>query len=274
MLPLLLLLLCLAQPVWAAGEYITEPVPNATPEIRHVWRGSVDGIPVSLSNTSRGSVNVPLLVQSTSCGPAQLLLSSGRVVELGMMNGCVINVFPQLDKFINREVDRLRLSIAGQVRELSLTDTDKIGMAQVANQSREAFILFQQELVRVVSQLRSPTPAPVTPTPATPTPATPAPATPAPPTASSDQDFVIVGSIQEERSGAGSRLSVQAINRSTRTILAAQAKFDFFRNNQLVDTRIAAFTPSDVPPGATATAQVNKTDNNWDRVTVSFLWQR
>ncbi|MEN9269294.1 MAG: hypothetical protein Q6L49_00855, partial [Thermostichales cyanobacterium HHBFW_bins_127] len=100
------------------------------------------------------------------------------------------------------------------------------------------------------------------------------PATPAPPTASSDQDFVIVGSIQEERSGAGSRLSVQAINRSTRTILAAQAKFDFFRNNQLVDTRIAAFTPSDVPPGATATAQVNKTDNNWDRVTVSFLWQR
>jgi len=273
-------LLCPA--VGAVGEYITEPVPATTPEIRHLWRTLVEGIPVSLSNTSRGGVTVPLAAQASTCGPAQLVLTSGRVIELGMMTNCQVNIFPQLDKFINRDGERLRLSLNGQVREILLTENDKIGMAQVANQSREAFILFQQELVRVVSQLRTP-PSPgaaqdsAAPSPAAPPPLQAVPPTPPPPAApppDSTQDFVIVGSIKEERSGAGSLLSVQAINRSTRTILTAQAKFDFFRNNQLVDTRIAAFNPSDVPPGAMATAQVSKTDNNWDRVTVSFLWQR
>jgi hypothetical protein len=198
-----------------------------------------------------------------------------------MMTNCQVNIFPQLDKFINRDGERLRLSLNGQVREILLTENDKIGMAQVANQSREAFILFQQELARVVTQLRSSPPPqaaqpPTAPAPPLPPPqaVSPTPPPPAAPPPDSTQDFVIVGSIKEERSGAGSLLSVQAINRSTRTILTAQAKFDFFRNNQLVDTRIAAFNPSDVPPGAMATAQVSKTDNNWDRVTVSFLWQR
>jgi len=272
-------LLCPA--VAAAGEYITEPVPATTPEIRHLWRTLVEGIPVSLSNTSRGGVIVPLAAQASSCGPAQLVLTSGRVIELGMMTNCQVNIFPQLDKFINRDGERLRLSLNGQVREILLTENDKIGMAQVANQSREAFILFQQELARVVTQLRSSPPPqaaqpPTAPAPPLPPPqaVSPTPPPPAAPPPDSTQDFVIVGSIKEERSGAGSLLSVQAINRSTRTILTAQAKFDFFRNNQLVDTRIAAFNPSDVPPGAMATAQVSKTDNNWDRVTVSFLWQR
>jgi len=262
--------------VWA-GEYITEPIQNTIPEIRHLWRTTVEGFPVTLSNTSRGSVVVPLAAQAPACGVAQLVLSSWRVIELG--TGCQVNVFSQLDKFINQDIERLRLSLDGQVREIILTDYDKIGMAQVANQSREAFILFQQELARVVSQLRTPAPvttqlpAPPLPPVATPAlPPTPLPATP--PAGDRIQDFVMVGSIKEERSGAGSLLSVQAINRSTRTVLTAQAQFDFFLNNQVVDTRIAAFTPSDVPPGVMATAQVTKTDTNWERVTVSFLWQR
>ncbi|GAB4212634.1 MAG: hypothetical protein OHK0012_07260 [Synechococcales cyanobacterium] len=294
-----------AHPLWA-GEYTTEAIPAAAPEVRHVWRTTIDGIPISLSNTSRGGLVVPLVAQGQTCGTAQLVLASGRVIELGPMAGCQVNVFPQLDKFINRDGTQLRLEVNGQVRAVTLDESDKIGLAQVANQSRDSFLLFQQELARVVAQIRTPTPAAVpspvaatvTPAPAIPaanTPPTPAPpvappvavvqpSVPAPPTPGvqpppsanpgSSQDFVIVGQIKEERSGAGSLLSVQAINRSTRTILTAQAKFDFYRNNQLVDTRIAAFNPSDVPSGSQATAQVSKADNNWDRVTVSFLWQR
>jgi hypothetical protein len=84
---------------------------------------------------------------------------------------------------------------------------------------------------------------------------------------------VIVGSIQEERVGAGSRLSVEAINRSTRTVLNARARFTFYRGEEVVETRVVAFEPSDVPPGQRASARVLKTDANWDRVTVTFQWQ-
>jgi len=143
-------------------------------------------------------------------------------------------------------------------------------LAQVANQSREAFVFFQQELARVLELLRQSDPkqSETAPQPGTPVPT----ATPAE-SAASPGDFVIVGSIREERVGAGSRLSVEAINRSTRTVLNARARFTFYRGEEVVDTRVAAFEPSDVPPGQRASASVLKTEANWDRVTVTFQWQ-
>jgi hypothetical protein len=244
------------------------------------------------------------------------------------MDQCTINVFPLLDKLINQEVAGFRVLIGGQVMDIPVTDDDRLILARVGNQSRQAFVLFQKELTRVLDLFRqagaSPTPTSATTPLATApqltagpqTPATPAlapsptppfiPITPLPlpagveprstttfpspaglppltsptapaiaaPSAANPENFVIVGTIQEERLGAGSRLWVEAINRGQVVVLSAQAKFDFYQNNQIIDTRISAFVPSDVPPGQKAKAEVIKTESNWDRVTVNFQWQR
>jgi hypothetical protein len=97
----------------------------------------------------------------------------------------------------------------------------------------------------------------------------------APKNAGQNPELVIVGDIQEQTVGGGSRLTVQARNTSPlSTVLSAQARFEFSRGNEVVETRTSAFDPSDIPPGATATAEVLKTGENWDKVSVSFLWDR
>jgi hypothetical protein len=86
--------------------------------------------------------------------------------------------------------------------------------------------------------------------------------------------LIIVGEIREERVGAGSRLTVEATNPTPFAVINAQARFDFYQGEQIVDTRKVGFNPSDVAPGQSATAQVIKTDATWDRVTVSFEWRK
>lgn len=257
-----------------AGEYFTEEVTSPSLEIIHGWRQEVDGINVTITNTSLGSFRVPLEIDMedrTSCERADLVLTNNRVMPMGSFQDCILNIFPYLDKFINQEVASIRVALKGPapLLEIPLEESDRLILAQVANQSREAFVFFQQELARVLALLKQPDPgqAETAPPTASPTPTAAAESAPNP------GDFVIVGSIQEERVGAGSRLSVEAINRSTRTVLNARARFTFYRGEEVVETRVVAFEPSDVPPGQRASARVLKTDANWDRVTVTFQWQ-
>ncbi|MDX2272288.1 MAG: hypothetical protein NW237_10135 [Cyanobacteriota bacterium] len=266
-----------------SGEYFSEEVTSPSLEVIHGWRQSVGELEVSVTNNSRGSFKVPLEITTSGCQEVEMSLTSGKTLPLGKMENCVINLFPVLDKLINREVAGFRVAITNQpVLEIPVAEEDRLILARIGNQSREAFLFFQRELTRVIALLREgntpttplpiPTPISVAPPP-TPLPATPPP-TPAATTRSVGTDpLVIVGEIQEERLGAGSRLKVEAINRDRVAVLAAKARFDFYQNNQIVDTRTEAFQPSDVPPGAKAIAQVVKTESNWDRVTVSFEWQ-
>ena len=84
-----------------------------------------------------------------------------------------------------------------------------------------------------------------------------------------------MGDIQETPAPTGgSNITVNAVNNGDRTAISAQARFEFLSNNQVVDTRTVAFDPNDVPPGASARAQVLKTEENWDTVRVSFVWER
>ncbi|MEM9569080.1 MAG: hypothetical protein AAF974_12320 [Cyanobacteria bacterium P01_E01_bin.34] len=85
----------------------------------------------------------------------------------------------------------------------------------------------------------------------------------------------IVGNIGEQVVPAGgSRITVNAVNNGGQTAIAAQARFEFLSNNQVIDTRTVAFEPNDVPAGESARAQVLKTETNWDTVRVSFVWER
>jgi len=260
-------------PAWA-GEYFTEEVTSPSLEIIHGWRQEVYGINVTITNTSLGSFRVPLEIDMedrASCERADLVLTNNRTLPMGSFQDCILNIFPYLDKFINQEVASIRVTLKGPapLLEIPLEESDRLILAQVANQSREAFVFFQQELARVLELLKQSDPGQTETTPATasPTPAVAAESAPNP------GDFVIVGSIQEERVGAGSRLSVEAVNRSTRTVLNARARFTFYQGEEVVETRVVAFEPSDVPPGQRASASVLKTDANWDRVTVTFQWQ-
>ncbi|MEM8715839.1 MAG: hypothetical protein AAGE92_08685, partial [Cyanobacteria bacterium P01_G01_bin.4] len=98
--------------------------------------------------------------------------------------------------------------------------------------------------------------------------------TPTPePQAAADADspaaLEIVGNIGEQVVPAGgSRITVNAVNNGGQTAIAAQARFEFLSNNQVVDTRTVAFEPNDVPAGESARAQVLKTEANWDTVRV------
>ncbi|MGK7913794.1 MAG: hypothetical protein AB4050_20265 [Synechococcus sp.] len=85
----------------------------------------------------------------------------------------------------------------------------------------------------------------------------------------------IVGDIGEQVAPAGgSQITVNAVNNGGQTAIAAQARFEFLSNNQVIDTRTVAFEPNDVPAGESARAQVLKTETNWDTVRVSFVWER
>ncbi len=270
--PVLLLSLSLGgSPVWA-GEYFTEEVTSPSLEIIHGWRQEVYGIGVTITNTSLGSFRVPLEIDMedrASCERADLVLTNNRIMPMGSFQDCILNIFPYLDKFINQEVASIRVTLKGPapLLEIPVEESDRLILAQVANQSREAFVFFQQELARVLELLKQSDPGQSET--ALPT------ASPTPTAASAPNpgDFVIVGSIREERVGAGSRLSVEAINRSTRTVLNARARFTFYQGEAVIDTRVAAFEPSDVPAGQRASASVLKTEANWDRVTVTFQWQ-
>ncbi len=261
-------------PTWA-GEYFTEEVTSPSLEIIHGWRQEVYGIGVTITNTSLGSFQVPLeidLEDRNSCEEADLVLTNNRTMPMGSFQDCILNIFPYLDKFINQEVASIQVTLNGAapLLEIPVEESDRLILAQVANQSREAFVFFQQELARVLELLRQ---SDAGESETAQQPATPAPtATPAE-SAANPGDFVIVGQIREERVGAGSRLSVEAINRSTRTVLNAQARFSFYQGEEVVDTRVAGFEPSDVPAGERAFANVLKTEANWDRVTVTFQWQ-
>lgn len=266
-----------AAPTWA-GEYFTEEVTRPSLEIIHGWRQEVQGITITITNTSLGSFQVPLeidLEDRNSCQRADLVLTNNRIMPMGSFQECILNIFPFLDKFINQEVASIRVSLSGAtpLLEIPIEESDRLILAQVANQSQEAFVFFQQELARVLDLLQQSNAGPsmTAQQPPSPEPT----ATPTPPTASTANpgDFVIVGQIREERVGAGSRLSVEAINRSTRTVLNARARFSFYQGEKVVDTRVVSFEPSDVPAGERAFASVLKTDPNWDRVTVTFLWQ-
>ncbi|MEN9223146.1 MAG: hypothetical protein Q6M04_11995 [Thermostichus sp. BF3_bins_97] len=261
-------------PTWA-GEYFTEEVTSPSLEIIHGWRQEVYGITITITNTSLGSFQVPLeidLDDRDSCERADLVLTNNRTMPMGSFQECILNIFPFLDKFINQEVSSIQVTLNGAapLLEIPVEESDRLILAQVANQSREAFVFFQQELARVLELLKQSDPgeSEIAQQPAAPAPT----ATPAE-SGANPGDFVIVGQIREERVGAGSRLSVEAINRSTRTVLNAQARFSFYQGQEVVDTRVAGFEPSDVPAGERAFANVLKTEANWDRVTVTFQWQ-
>jgi hypothetical protein len=265
---LLSILTFCGSPAWA-GEYFTEEVTRPSVEVIHGWREVVSGTRVTITNTSPGSFRVPLeieLADRASCDRADLVLTNKSTLPLGSFRDCILNLFPYLDKFINQEVASIRVTLKGPnpLLEIPLSEADRLILAQVANQSREAFVFFQQELARVLELLKQQGATPQPSAPASPTPAASGP---------NPGELVIVGSIREERVGAGSRLSVEAINRSNRTVLNARARFTFYRGGEVVDTRVAAFEPSNVPPGQKASASVLKTDANWDRVTVTFQWQ-
>lgn len=277
----------IAVPAWS-GEYFTEEVTSPSIEVIHGWKTEVEGIEVTITNSSRGSIEVPMEVTSRSCGDAEMLLLSGRVLPVGEMENCVINLFPFLDKVINQEISGFRVALPERVLEVPVTEADRLLLARVGNQSREAFIFFQEELARVMNMLRrasgdpmatdtaaSPSSAQSTPLPV-PTPESLAPqeSSAQVSTSSENAELVIVGGIQEERSGAGSRLRVEAINPTDFVVLSAVARFDFYRGDQIVDTRRAAFNPTDVLPGQRVMAEVVKTEADWDRVTVSFEWRR
>lgn len=274
-------------PAWA-GEYFTEEVTSPSIEVIHGWKTEVNGIEVTISNSSRGSIEVPMEATARDCGSAEMVLQSGRVLPIGSMDSCILNLFPFLDKLINQEVSGFRVALSNGVLEIPVTEDDRLLLARVGNQSRETFILFQKELARVMDMLReatggapiseelaqtsssqSPTPLPI------PTPESAAAANePEVRSTSENAELVIVGGIQEERSGAGSRLRVEAINPTDYVVLSAVARFDFYQGEEIVDTRRAAFNPSDVLPGQRVTAEVVKTEADWDRVTVSFEWRR
>lgn len=281
-----------------AGEYFTEEVTSPSIEVVHGWAETIGDRDITVTNTSRGGIKVPLELTGNDCGSAEMALSNDRIQPLGEMEDCTVNLFPFLDKLINQEVTSFRVAVAGgsQIIDIPVSDVDAKILARVGNQSRESFLFFQQELARVLELFRqaanpslssqavpptpiaTPAPTPITTpivTPAVaPTPiANTAPANPGSPSASAGE-LIIVGQIQEERAGAGSRLSVEAINPTEFGVLAARARFDFYQGEQVIDSRTTAFAPSDVPPGERATASVVKTDLDWERVTVSFEWQR
>ena len=272
----------LTAPAWA-GEYFTEEVTSPSIEVIHGWRAEADGIEVTITTSSRGSIQVLMEVTSRSCGDAEMVLQSGRVLPVGEMNDCVVNLFPFLDKLINQEVAGFRVALADRLLEIPVTEDDRLLLARVGNQSRETFLFFQEELARVMEMLRQATGESI-PT-AQSQSSTPLPIpTPESLTAqegsseirsnSDSAELVIVGGIQEERLGAGSRLRVEAINPTDYVVISAVARFDFYQGDQIVDTRRAAFNPSDVLPGQRVTADVVKTEADWDRVTVSFEWRR
>lgn len=258
-----------------AGEYFTEEVTSPSLEIIHGWRQDVYGITVTITNTSLGSFQVPMeidLEDRDSCERADLVLTNNRTMPMGSFQECILNLFPYLDKFINQEVSSIQVTLSGAapLLEIPVEESDRLILAQVANQSREAFVFFQQELARVLELLQQSDPGPSE---TAQPPPSPEPTATSAASAANPGDFVIVGQIREERVGAGSRLSVEAINRSTRTVLNAQARFSFYQGENVVDTRVAGFEPSDVPAGERAFASVLKTEANWDRVTVTFQWQ-
>ncbi len=256
-----------------AGDYFTEEVTSPSIEVVHGWVTSVQEREITVTNTSRGGLNVPLEIEGTGCGEVEMdVISTGQVQLLGSMRNCSLNLFPFLDKLINRDMSALRVALDGEsFLEIPLDDDDRLILARVGNQSREAFLTFQAELSRVLELFQEANATAGIPIP-TPT-STPVAATPVPvPPPTQSAQLVIVGQIQEEPVGAGTRLRVTAINPGTVTTLSAQARFNFFLNDQEVDTRRVAFSPTDVPPGEQATAEVIKTDSNWDRVTVVFEW--
>lgn len=270
-------------PAWS-GEYFTEEVTSPSIEVIHGWRAEVDGIEVTITNSSRGSIQVLMEVSRRSCGEAEMVLQSGRVLPVGEMEDCVLNLFPFLDKLINQEVAGFRVALEDRLLEIPVSEADRLLLARVGNQSREAFIFFQEELARVMDMLRQAAgdsvPAAAAPSEGAPL-SIPTPASLAPQESSSQvrtnsdsAELVIVGGIQEERLGAGSRLQVEAINPTEYVVVSAVARFDFYRGDRIVDTRRAAFNPSDVLPGQRVTAEVVKTETDWDRVTVSFEWRR
>ncbi len=284
-------------PAWA-GEYFTEEVSNPSIAVIHGWRHQSDGLEMTLTNSDIGTFRMPWEVNLATCERLEFRLSDGSSVSFLPEERCTANVFSQLDKLINLQVTALVIVSNGTSQSVSLAESDQVALANVANLSRTAFVLFQQEVARALGQAPAapPTtpdmapapPPPLTSQPNTPpipiinTTATPTPAAPPPPAQNSTFDtgtvtptagqLVIVGDIREEFVSAGSQLTVEAINTGTTTVLSAQARFQFFSQDQIVDNRIAAFTPSDVSPGTTATASVLKTDENWDRVSVSFIW--
>ncbi len=276
-----------SEPAWS-GEYFSEEVTSPIIEVIHGWRDTVGDRDVTVTNTSRGGIRVPMEMTGNDCGAAEMSLTNGRIQPLGRMEECSVNLFPFLDKLINQEVTNFRVSVVNdtQIIEVPISEVDRQILARVGNQSREAFLFFQEELARVLDLFRqaanpnvisAATPLPgavATPTPQVLTTPNVSTAATVEPSAGTGGELVIVGQIQEEKTGAGSQLSVEAINPSEFAVIAAKAKFDFYRADQVIDTRTVAFEPSTVPPGAQATANVIKTDQDWDRVTVSFEWQR
>ncbi len=283
-----------------AGEYFTEEISNPSIAVIHGWRHQDAALEMTITNSDIGTFSVPWEVNRDTCERLEFRLSDGSSVSFTPEERCTASVFSQLDKLINLQVTELVVVSNGTSESVSLAESDQVALANVANLSRNAFVLFQQEVARALGQ--APAAAPTTPdaVPAPPPPlstqpetppipiintaATPTPAPPAPPPPAQSGTFdtgtvtptagqlVIVGDIREEFVSAGSQLTVEAINTGTTAVLSAQARFQFFSQDRIVDNRIAAFTPSDVSPGTTATATVLKTDQNWDRVSVSFIW--
>ncbi|MGK7906306.1 MAG: hypothetical protein AB4040_03640 [Synechococcus sp.] len=324
-----------------AGEYFTEETTSAAVDVVHGWTHTEGDFQISVTNSNRSNLSVPLEVEGAqSCGLAAFTLSDGTNLSIGSLDqACTISLFPYLDRLINQQVQTLLLTVDNQLVEIPTTADDRLALARVADQSRDVYLLFQEEVAKTVafytaersqaaapsapasnppasaiatpatadtSTQQAPTPSEV-PTPPSPPAADPSssssnvpteqaptsseapssppaanlppetPPTPSPVAASpvSQTELVIVGDIEEEAAPTGgSRITVNAVNNSQRTALSAQARFEFLSNQQVVDSRVVAFDPNDVPPGASARAQVLKTEENWDTVRVSFVWER
>ena len=339
--------LCLTNVLWRsarAGEYYTEETTSAAVDVVHGWTHTAGNFQVSVTNSNRSRLSVPLEIEGAqSCGLAAFTLDDGTNLSIGSLDqACTISLFPYLDRLINQQVQTLLLTIDNELVEIPTTAADRLALARVADQSRDVYLLFQEEVAKTVafytaerSQPSSPpvatssiTESPTSPAPdrappvpdsssgpETESPAEPDPYTsdstvpsgeapsetevapsetapqsppefdpipdtspaPAPVAASpaSQSELVIVGDIEEEPAPTGgSRITVNAVNNSQRTAISAQARFEFLSNQQVVDTRVVAFDPNDVPPGASARAQVLKVEENWDTVRVSFVWER
>ena len=296
-----------------AGEFFTEETTSAAVDIVHGWSHTQGAYTISVTNSSRSRLTVPLDVSGAqTCGLTALGLTDGSTVSLGSLDeACSLTLFPHLDRLINQQVQTLLITLDNQLVEIPTTAADRLALARVANQSRDAYLLFQNEVAKAVATYTGPpsntpaAPAPVSPTVETqspPTAAAPPAASPAASAPAVERDFTpipsaappatttnaaappvipnseaelaIVGNIREDSIPGGSRLTVQAINTSNLAVRAAQARFEFSFNNRVVDTRTVAFNPNTIPPGTTATAEVTKTEQNWDSVNVSFVWDR
>ncbi|WP_051039726.1 hypothetical protein [Synechococcus sp. PCC 7336] len=290
-----------------AGEYFTEETTSSAVDIVRGWNHTQDTYTVTVTNSTRSRLQVPLEISGAqTCGLAALALSDGSTLSIGSLDSdCTLPLFPYLDRLINQQVETLLLTLDNQLVEIPTTAGDRLALARVANQSREIYLTFQDEVAKAVAFYTGNSTPPTAPaTAANPAPSTAPPTNPnesanpvaanpgpdpvAPPTApepiatpapvaaspAPQPELVIVGEIREEAVAGGSKLVVQAINTSTLSVLSARARFEFTFNNEVVDTRTVAFTPGTVDPGVTATAEVIKTEQNWDAVSVSFVWDR